>query len=80
MRLDFACGHSLTVADDAAIEPRCILCRDGRITHVQIRPPRFRGACTGPHAEFNPEIGQPGAVNLAPGGPLKLKDTDHGDE
>ena len=79
MRLDFSCGHTLTAEDGAAIEPTCPACSCRQVSHVQVRPPRFVGSCTGPHAEFVPDV-KPVKVDLAPSGPLPLKqhkDKDH---
>jgi len=73
MRLDFACGHSVTAADDANVSPECPTCHNRKVTHVATRPPRFTGTCCGPCATFDPTATAT-PVNLAPEGPLKLKD------
>jgi hypothetical protein len=51
--LRFACGHTMTFADSETVTqtPRCG-CGETRIQRVTpTRPPRFTGACQGPHAE-----------------------------
>jgi hypothetical protein len=70
MRVTFACGHPMTLSDNPSGAPVCG-CGETRIQSVKVRPPTFRGACSGPCAEFaNLE---PIAVNLAPGGSLTIK-------
>jgi len=76
MRIDFACGHHAQTDDDVT-NPECPTCHEKRITHVKVRPPRFFGTCCGPCATFDPSVTAV-AVNLAPGGPLRLKDRHHG--
>jgi len=79
MRLDFACGHSVTAPDGTDITaPECPTCHNRQVTHVTVRPPRFTGTCCGPCATFDPTVTAT-KVNLAPGGPLTLKER-HADE
>jgi len=75
MRIDFACGHHVTASDGAELTPECPTCHDRRVAHVQVRPPRFTGTCCGPCATFDPTVTAT-KVDLAPEGPLKLKDRD----
>lgn len=55
----FACGHTTDV-DDPVAPPICA-CGERRISHVKAPPPRFVGACRGPHATYRelPGIGVP---------------------
>jgi hypothetical protein len=68
----FACGHTLMIGDKAGASPVCA-CGERQVTMVDPRRmPRFTGTVTGPMAEF--KALEPGTVNAAPGGALKLKD------
>ena len=78
MRIDFACGHTVTAPDDYTMTPECPSCHDRRVVSVKVRPPRFTGTCCGPCATFDPTVTAT-KINLATGGPLKLKDVPHGD-
>ena len=66
----FACGHAATLEHPGDAVPICG-CGETRVQHVTARPPRFRGACTGPHAD--PCVLGPAVVDLAPAGSLSLK-------
>lgn len=60
------------LSDQAAVVPTCP-CGETRLTYVKPRRmPRFVGACTGPYAESRGV--EPATVDVAPGGPLRLKD------
>ena len=50
IQITFACGHHGTVAESASAAPRCG-CGETQVSRVMARPPRFRGACSGPYAE-----------------------------
>lgn len=71
MKVTFACQHTMTVGDNPSGTPICG-CGETRIQSVHARAPRFTGACSGPCAEFKNL--EPIAVNLAPGGALRLKE------
>ena len=73
IQLLFACGHQTAVDEHDDVQPICLTCGDHRIQRVQARPPRFRGACRGPHAVEDHEAARPHAVKLATQ-PLRLKD------
>ena len=74
MTIYFRCQHTLVIGDRSDASPRCPTCGDTRVTRVQTsRPPRFVGTVTGPYAETKGL--EPGVVNVAPGGPLILKET-----
>lgn len=51
MQVIFTCGH--TVRPDAKAEsaPVCPTCGNRTIERVEVRPPRFTGAASGPHVE-----------------------------
>ena len=66
----FACGHKGSVGMNVASAPTCP-CGETRIVRTQARAPRFVGACSGPYCET--KALEPGTVNVAPGGSLKLK-------
>lgn len=73
IRVDFACGHSLAIGDSANAAPRCAACGEVQVRRVTTsRPPRFTGTVTGPYADFKGL--DPGVVNVAPAGPLRLKE------
>lgn len=70
--IQFACGHEGRLSDAMMTTPICH-CGERQIAVVRpSRPPRFVGTVTGPYAEY--QALDPGIVNVAPGGPLKLKD------
>jgi hypothetical protein len=71
----FACGHQTTVGANADTPPTCG-CGETRIVRVAARAPRFTGACSGPYCET--QAIEPGVVNVAPGGTLRLKESDSG--
>lgn len=51
MRVRFACGHVTEISDGTSARPVC-RCGELRITRTFASPPRFRGYCSGPYAEF----------------------------
>ena len=67
----FACGHSISVAENAAWQPKCETCHELRVSRVYARAPRFVGTVSGPYAQTKGLA--PGTVNVAPGGSLTLK-------
>lgn len=70
----YTCGHTATMSDMAAAAPVCS-CGERQIVMVHPRRlPRFVGTVTGPYAEF--KALDPGTVNVAPGGSLKIKEQD----
>lgn len=71
MRVSFACGHTTEIGDNPSAAPTCA-CGERQISRVTARAPRFIGACSGPYSEFKNL--EPVTVNLAPGGPLSLKE------
>lgn len=72
IKIRFSCGHEGQLSDSIQTTPVCP-CGERQIAFVQpSRPPRFVGTCSGPYAEF--KALDPGIVNVAPSGPLKLKD------
>ena len=68
----FTCGHVVAVSDDAKSPPVCG-CGERAVASVKARAPRFVGACVGPYAET--KVLPPETVDLAPGGPLRLKES-----
>ena len=68
----FSCGHEGQMGDAVFSAPVCTVCGSRQIAVVHpSRPPRFVGACSGPYAEF--KALDAAVVNVAPGGPLRLK-------
>jgi hypothetical protein len=68
----FLCGHGGRVGVNQVASPVCPTCGETRIARVSAPPPKFRGACSGPYAataHLDPAI-----VNVAPKGPLQLKE------
>jgi len=51
MTIAFRCGHSLTMPREASAAPVCA-CGERVVSHVTGATPRFVGACSGPHAEY----------------------------
>lgn len=70
IRVRFACGHLGAASETATSAPVCP-CGETRIARVQVRPPRFVGACSGPYAET--KALDPAVVNVAPAGALPVK-------
>ena len=70
IQVTFACGHKGSVGVNSDSVPTCP-CGETRIVRTQARAPRFVGACSGPYCET--QALEPGVVNVAPGGSLKLK-------
>ena len=55
MQIRFGCGHHTALTETRATPlPECPICGDRRVSRVDVRPPRFVGHCTGPHAELKP--------------------------
>lgn len=77
MRVTFTCGHDLIVPPQAGGHPTC-RCGESRVLSVAGARPSFRGACHGPFAQFDPDVGKPAPVNLVVGEPLTLKEQDRG--
>lgn len=77
IRIRFACGHEGLIKGDPTSAPICP-CGETRIARTFARPPRFSGACSGPYAITSAV--EPGTVNVAPQGALKLKaqESEHG--
>ena len=67
----FACGHTISVADNTGWQPQCGICQESRVSRVRARAPRFVGTVSGPYCETKGL--EPGVVNVAPGGSLTLK-------
>lgn len=73
IELGFKCGHRDKVGESMNTSPVCTTCGERQITYVKpSRMPRFTGTVTGPCATFTKL--EPGVVDCAPSGPLKLKD------
>ena len=70
MRITFACGHKMVIANTTS-QPTCA-CGETRVQSISAPPPTFRGACSGPFAEFQQV--EPAVVVLASGKPLTIKD------
>ena len=70
IRVRFACGHEGQVSETVDAPPVCTQCGERTVMRTHARAPRFRGACSGPYAETMAI--EPGVVNVAPGGPLKI--------
>lgn len=69
----FTCGHGAKLGDTINASPRCVTCGCAEVARsVPSRLPRFTGTCTGPLAEF--KALEPGVVNVASAGPLRLKE------
>ena len=71
IRVRFACGHEGRVSETVTTTPVCV-CGETRVVRTMARAPRFTGACSGPYAEMTAV--EPGMVNMATAGPLKLKE------
>lgn len=69
----FACGHAISVNDNTGWEPVCHTCHETRVSRVKARAPHFYGTATGPYCETKGL--EPGIVNVAPGGPLSLRES-----
>lgn len=70
MKLTFSCGCQHAVSERAN-GAACPAHQAARVTRVDAPAPRFSGLCRGPHAEYRQL--DPKAVDLAPGGRLRLK-------
>jgi hypothetical protein len=66
----FKCGHGGQVSETADSAPVCQICGETQVTRTVARAPHFRGTCSGPYAET--VALDPGIVNVAPGGALKI--------
>jgi len=79
IRLVFKCQHSVVIGDGlTAAAPVCVVCGETQIVRtIPTRMPSFTGTVRGPFATTTNL--EPGVVNVAPAGPLMLKeDRDHG--
>ena len=66
------CGHTAMVGDKVSASPVCA-CGERQVTMVNPRRmPRFTGTVLGPCSTF--ENLDPGTVDVAPSGPLKIKE------
>lgn len=68
----FACGHAGLISETVHTSP---VCACGERTIVMVDPrrmPKFTGTVSGPVAEY--KALEPGTVNVAPGGSLKIKE------
>ena len=70
MKIRFRCGHEGHVSETAETAPVCV-CGETHVTRTFARPPRFRGACSGPYAET--VALDAAVVNVASAGSLMLK-------
>lgn len=69
----FECGIRSEYSDQMQISPRCSHCGTTKIASVRTsRPPRFTGVASGPLCEYKPL--EPGVVDVAPAGPLRIKE------
>lgn len=69
----FLCDHTLAMGDKVDASPRCPVCGETKVRSVKPnRLPRFTGTVTGPMAEFKGL--EPGVVNVATAGPLRLRE------
>lgn len=59
------------MSETADSPPVCPQCGERTVARTFARAPRFRGACSGPYAET--VAVEPGVVNVATAGPLRLK-------
>ena len=72
IEIRWKCGHVATVSDKTAAAPMCA-CGEQQIVAVfPKRQPRFVGTVLGPCSEY--KALEAGTVNVAPSGPLKLKE------
>lgn len=55
MELTYRCGHSARV-DDAVASAVCPVCGQHGVSAAKVRPPSFRGACSGPLAQTDMTI------------------------
>ena len=70
MTVTFRCGHSVDLPRDVASAPMCG-CGERIVSSVSGAIPRFRGACTGPHAET---VTMPAATERFSPEALRLKE------
>lgn len=70
--LRFTCGHGTEISATHTGTPVCLTCGETQIAGVKAPPPKFRGVARGPYAELAHL--DPAVVNVAPGGPLRLKE------
>lgn len=76
INITFACGHSDTFSEQMQVSPRC---QCGEIQIIRVIPsrmPRFTGTVSGPFATYSRL--EPGVVDVAPAGPLRIQ--EHGEE
>lgn len=73
----FTCDHALAIGDKSGASPRCTICGETQVRSVKTtRAPRFVGTVLGPCSDYKGL--EPGRVNCAPSGPLRLKESIHG--
>lgn len=72
--LTMKCGHRMQVDPDRVHRPSCPQCGETVVARVQAPAPTFVGTVTGPLSET--KYMEPAHVDLAPGGPLKLRDQE----
>ena len=74
IQVRFTCGHQASIAVNLDAAPVCPTCGETTVARVKARPPRFTGVASGPYCEHRALDAVP--VNLAPKGPLTLKESD----
>ena len=72
MMVSWACGHRGDVPEAIQSSPVCPDCGDPRIRDVKAPAPRFVGVARGP--SVTSKVLEAIALDLAPRGPLKLKE------
>jgi len=70
IRVRFKCGHEGGVSESVEQPPVCG-CGEREIVRTFARAPHFRGTVSGPYCET--VAVDPGTVNVATSGPLKIK-------
>jgi hypothetical protein len=73
MTVGWACGHRASMDTAVQAYPRCPVCGSDRVTRVDAPAPRFTGVAQGP--SVTPDALPAIAVDLAPGGALRIKET-----
>lgn len=69
------CGYRMRLDPDKQ-SPVCPHCGETVVARVKAPPPRFTGAVSGPYAKT--AAVEPIAPNLAPSGPMPMKEPHHG--
>lgn len=70
IEIRWKCGHVAQVSDKTAAAPMCQCGERQIVAVIPKRQPRFVGTVLGPCSEY--KALEPGTVNVAPSGPLKL--------